>query len=229
MSNYIQYFKEAYKKLLLEGRDYDISKEALDGIEDWKNADTEHGLSSLEDVDSDVEVLQVTDPEAYIEDDVEDDYVGQVVLECVSCHSKITLPESQVYEDEETGTCSPDVICPICNSDQGYTVVGKIEHFDPVEEDEEEKLDFPEEPEVEEEEEEVEEVKESLHDRIRRKHLQEAKELKSFLMLIDGKLEEIEAKSTDDAYLKARRLYPSADTVDLYYKGLDPEIDKQIA
>lgn len=98
------------------------------------------------------------------------------MLECVCCHSHITLDESKVYIDEETGTASPDIACPVCNENQGYTVLGKIEKYDVPEEKEEAKVLFPaeEEPEVEEEEEE-EVVEESLHDRIRRKHLQESK------------------------------------------------------
>lgn len=100
------------------------------------------------------------------------------MLECVCCHSHITLDESKVYIDEETGTASPDIACPVCNENQGYTVLGKIEKYDVPEEDEEAKVLFPaeEEPEVEEEEEE-EVVEESLHDRIRRKHLQESKDV----------------------------------------------------
>ena len=182
MASYSDYFKSAYKKLKLYEQDFDISKDALQGIEDWKKSETEHGLSSLEDTTPDgVETLQVVDPDAYEEEDVQDDYVGNVVLECVSCHNLITVDESKVYEDEETGTCCPDIKCPICNAELGYTVKGKIENYDEADADEEdeEKLDFPEEPDEDEEVEEIEddeEIEESLHDKIRRRNLQEGKD-----------------------------------------------------
>jgi len=173
MTDMKEYFTEAFKRLRLLEKDFDISKETLDGIKQWERSDTEpDGLSNL---DTDIEEIEIIDPEADAETDLEDSYEGKVILECVACHSKITVDESKVYEDEETGTACPDIVCPVCNGELGYTILGKIEKYESPEE--EEKLDFPEEePEVEEEEEEVEEVKESLHDRIRRKHLQEAKE-----------------------------------------------------
>lgn len=176
MSDYKRYFAERYQRMLLE-KDFDISQETIDGIKKWKESETEtDGLSSLDDITpDDVESIEAIDKDAYSEDELKDDYVGDVVLECVCCHSHITLDESKVYIDEETGTASPDIACPVCNENQGYTVLGKIEKYDVPEEKEEAKVLFPaeEEPEVEEEEEEV--VEESLHDRIRRKHLQESK------------------------------------------------------
>lgn len=176
MSDYKRYFAERYQRMLLE-KDFDISQETIDGIKKWKESETEtDGLSSLDDITpDDVESIEAIDKDAYSDDELKDDYVGDVVLECVCCHSHITLDESKVYIDEETGTASPDIACPVCNENQGYTVLGKIEKYDVPEEKEEAKVLFPaeEEPEVEEEEEEV--VEESLHDRIRRKHLQESK------------------------------------------------------
>ena len=171
MSNYMKYFREAYQKMQLLEKDFDISREAMDGIQQWKDADDKiDGLSSL---DTEIEQIDIIDPEADEVQDLEDTYEGKVILECVACHSKIVVDESKVYEDEETKTACPDMVCPVCNGELGYTILGKIEKYEAPEEQE---LEFPAEDEVEEEEEEVEEVKESLHDRIRRKHLQEAKE-----------------------------------------------------
>ena len=186
MSDYKRYFKERYKKMLLE-KDFDISREALDGIEDWKNVETNADtLSSLEDVSDDgVETLEVIDKDAWVEDDLQDSYDGKVILECVACHSRITVDQADVYEDEETQTACPNIMCPVCHAELGYTILGKIEKFNAPDE-EEEKIEFPdeaEEPAMDEpvvdepaEEEEEEEVEESLSDRIHRKHLGEAKE-----------------------------------------------------
>lgn len=185
MSDYQKYFRERYSRMLLE-QDFDISKEALDGIEDWKNVETSADtLSSLEDVSDDgVETLEVIDKDAWVEDDLQDSYEGKVILECVACHSRITVDQADVYEDEETQTACPNIMCPVCHAELGYTILGKIEKFNAPEE--EEKIEFPdeaEEPAMDEpvvdepiEEVEEEEVEESLSDRIHRKHLGEAKE-----------------------------------------------------
>ena len=170
MDNFKTYFAEAYQKMTLLEKDFDISKDVLDGAKAWQEDDSVDGLAGL---DTDIETIDVIDPEAEQEDELEDSYVGKVILECVACHSKMVVDESKVYEDEETQTASPDIPCPVCNAELGYTILGKVEPFE-KEEAEEEPLEFP----AEDEEEEVEEeevVEESLHDRIRRKHLGESK------------------------------------------------------
>lgn len=202
MSDYKRYFAERYQRMLLE-RDFDVTKEALDGIEDWKNVETSADtLSSLEDVSDDgVETLEVIDKDAWTEDDLQDSYEGKVILECVACHSRITVDQADVYEDEETQTACPDIMCPVCHSELGYTILGKIEKFNaPDEEEEEEKIDFPEEEDEEDmnadwaerdsmgngdllpgdedsEGEDEEEVHESLKTRLQRRRLGESKEL----------------------------------------------------
>lgn len=182
MNDYKQYFQEAYKKLLLE-KDFDISDEVFDGIKKWKDVETEADtLSSLHDLEDGVEVLELTDPDSWSEKEIDDkkedgEYLGNVVLECVSCHNHITVSPDKVYEDDETGTCCPDIKCPICNSDLGYTVLGKIEKFDAPSEEEFKDLEFPEESDEDEvEEEEDDDFEESLHDKIRRRTFTEAKE-----------------------------------------------------
>ena len=110
--NYTQYFQEAFSKLRLLEKDFDISKEALDGIQKWKEDDNTDNLSSLEDV----ETVEIIDPEAWGVDDLQDDYVGKVILQCVSCKSTIVKDASEVYEDEETGNLCPDTECPVCHS-----------------------------------------------------------------------------------------------------------------
>lgn len=174
MSDYSRYLREAYRKMLLE-KDFDISQETLDGAKKWVEGETNPiGLGSLEDVDTDeVETINLIDPHAYTENEMQDDYTGKVVLECLSCHSTITLDESEVYVDEETGTACPSTECPICHSTGGYNVIGKIEKYEAAET-EEPKIEFPVDSEAEEPEEEV--VEESLHNKIRRRTLGEAKE-----------------------------------------------------
>lgn len=173
MSNYKQYFLEAYKKMSLLEKDFDITQDAIEGAKAWKENDNTDGLSSL---DTEIETIDVIDPAVDDEKNLEPSYEGKVILECVSCHSKIVVDESKVYEDEETQTACPDIQCPVCNAEMGYTILGKVEPFVPEEEGEEKELEFPVEDDEVEVEEEEEEVAESLHDRIRRRSLGEAKE-----------------------------------------------------
>ena len=126
MDNFKTYFAEAYQKMLLE-KDFDISKDVLDGAKAWQEDDSVDGLAGL---DTDIETIDVIDPEAEQEDELEDSYVGKVILECVACHSKMVVDESKVYEDEETQTASPDIPCPVCNAELGYTILGKVEPFE---------------------------------------------------------------------------------------------------
>ena len=65
-NDYGKYINEAFSKLRLVEDDFDISKEALDGIEKWKTGEENpsDSLSSLDVPEDDVETLKVVDPEA---------------------------------------------------------------------------------------------------------------------------------------------------------------------
>ena len=179
MSDYARYFTEAFSKLRLLEKDFDISKEALDGIQKWKDNDA-NPSDSLADLDvpedDGAETLEVADPEAWDEKDIKDDYVGDVILECTACHKLIVVPKEEVYEDDDAEACCTDIKCPYCNGELGYNVVGKIEHFDAAENDSEDEDDW-EAPDDEESEdtEKEDEKNESLQEKIRRKNLQEGK------------------------------------------------------
>jgi len=149
---------EAFQRLSLLEQDFDFSTVDKDKVDE---------LSAF--IADDVEEIPeepIIDVNAETEDDLADNYVGKVILECECCHTRIYKNEEDVVIDDEAGLANIDEACPVCNNSLGYSVIGKIEAFDSerVIEPEEDEEDIPEEetPEVEESEEEKEEENESL-------------------------------------------------------------------
>lgn len=161
MENYIL---EAFQKLsLLNEDDFDLTAD-IDKVDE---------LQSF--VADDVEEIPeepVIDVNAESEDELADNYVGKVIIECECCHTRLYKEESEVIIDEETGLANIDEACPVCNNTLGYSVIGKIEKFDDdniEDEEDEEEIELENDP-VD------EEPYESLRERFRkRRALGEAK------------------------------------------------------
>ena len=163
---YGNYFKDAFQKLSLLEQDFDISVDA---------GKTDELATFIADDREAIPEEPVFDTAAEKEDELQDNYVGKVIIECECCHSKFYKEPEDVIIDSETQLANIDEECPFCNATMGYTVIGKIEPFDeeePTEDEVEIEVDDevvePEEPaedevdevpeeEVEDEEEEVEE------------------------------------------------------------------------
>jgi len=174
---YGNYFKDAFQKLSLLEQDFDISVDA---------GKTDELATFIADDREAIPEEPVFDTAAENEDELQDNYVGKVIIECECCHSKFYKKPEDVIVDSETQLANVEEECPFCNATMGYTVIGKIEPFDenePTEDEVEIEVDdevvepeeTPEEEEVEgeEETEEEEEVQESLRNRIIRKRLKE--------------------------------------------------------
>ena len=132
-----RYLTEAFQKLSLLEDDFNFTK----------NPD-EDALRKF--VDDDVEEVpeeDIIDVDAKTEEDLEDTYDGKVILECECCHSRIYKDIKDVIIDKETELANIEEECPVCNCTLGWTVIGKIEKFNPD--------DIPEETEEDEEESEL--------------------------------------------------------------------------
>ncbi len=92
---------------------------------------TPEGLAGLKDAIDDVpaELVDVIDPEVTSVDDLQVSYVGQGVLECPVCKSKIFKPMDAIRVDEETGLANADEECPYCFMSGGFNILGKIAPF----------------------------------------------------------------------------------------------------
>ena len=145
------YLTEAFKELsLLEEETFNINSE--DDVADFKE------LISAED-----DTVDIIDDAAENEEELEDSYIGKVVLDCCVCHSKIYKDANDVIVDEEEDLANVGEECPYCYSVDGFKVIGQIE---PFEEEAELKVEVEDKVEDETNTEEVEdELEEGCHDK----------------------------------------------------------------
>ena len=117
-----QYLQEAFKQFkLLEGEEFDIDDS---GIEDMK---------SFIDNDEATDFTDIIDPEAETEEDLEDSYIGKIILDCQVCHSKIYKNAEDVDYNEETGIANEGEECPYCYSVDGFAIVGQVAPYQETE------------------------------------------------------------------------------------------------
>ena len=127
------YLSEAFRQLdLLNEEDFNLS--TTDGSEMKNFLDDNEDISVMS--------LDVIDPEAESEEDLEDSYTGKVILDCCVCHSKLYKDKEEVTVDEEQDLANTDEECPFCYSRDGFKIIGEVAPYGESEE----------EPEIEDEE-----------------------------------------------------------------------------
>lgn len=161
-----QYLQEAFKRFdLLEEEDFNMDASGIDELK-----------SFLDDDKDNIDFTDVIDPEAETEEELEDSYIGKVILECKVCHSKIYKNAEDVHFNEETELANEDEECPFCYAMDGFEIVGQVAPYEETEV----KVDVePKEDEVEVEETEDDEKNESFKSR-RNKRLNESNEDEEF-------------------------------------------------
>lgn len=119
------YIAEAFQKLSLLEDDFNFSvgPEAADDLRSYMADDV--------DVPTEEPIIDVA---AETAEDLQDTYVGKVILECSCCHTRIYKDLAEVFIDDETGFANPNEECPVCHTKSGYNVVGKIEEYSKAEE-----------------------------------------------------------------------------------------------
>ena len=132
-----EYLSEAFRQLeLLNEEDFNLST----------TADNSDLKDFLDNDDISVMSLDVIDPEAESEEDLEDSYTGKVILDCCVCHSKLYKDKEEVQVDEEQDLANVGEECPFCYSNDGFKIIGEVAPYGETEA----------EPEVEEEPEDIE-------------------------------------------------------------------------
>ena len=164
------YLEEAFKRLSLLEDDFDISVD-VDKVDELR--------SFIEDDVDEIPEEEIVDVNAEDESELQDNYIGKVILECECCHSRVYKDIDDVVIDDESGLANISEACPVCNNELGYTVIGKIEPFDSNKEikpeDNDSEIEVEDEAELPADDVEVEdEVEESLANRVSRKHLTES-------------------------------------------------------
>lgn len=135
------YLQEAFKALdILNEEDFNLA--SMDGLKDAKE---------FIDKDEESDFIDIIDPEATTEDELKDSYIGDVILDCTVCHSKLYKNPEEIQVDEAEGLANVDEECPFCYSTDGFEIIGMVAPYgEKVEEEEPE-----EEVEVEETEDEI--------------------------------------------------------------------------
>ena len=110
---------------------------ALDNLEEDVFSVNDEGIEKLQNFvknDDSVDELSVYDLELEDErEDTEDCHVGDAVLDCCVCHSKLFKPVSEVIIDDETHVANKGEECPYCYSVDGFKVVGEVTPFEDTE------------------------------------------------------------------------------------------------
>ena len=175
-----QYLSEAFKRLDTLNEDtFAISD---NGLEDFVKFEEEDAFEDS---------IDVIDPEAETIEDLQDSYVGKVILDCCVCHSKIYKDVEDVVIEDDIANANEE--CPFCYTTDGYKVIGQVATFG--EEEVEEKTETENDTKEDKEEKELEE---SLPSRTSRR-----KRVREFLPTppmpnVGGLLEDEEDKDLDE-------------------------------
>ena len=141
------YLKEAFQSLKLLEDDFNLTADqgVIDELQSFVADDIEAPTEE-----------EIIDVEADEVEDLQDNYIGKVILECDSCHTRIYKDIADVIIDEDSGLANIDEECPVCSNAFGWNVIGKIEKFDAdafeEEPKDEEEAEVEEEPEISDEE-----------------------------------------------------------------------------
>ena len=120
-----EYLSEAFRQLeLLNEEDFNLST----------TADNSDLKDFLDNDDMSVMSLDVIDPEAETEEDLEDSYTGKVILDCCVCHSKLYKDKEEITVDEEQDLANTDEECPFCYSRDGFKIIGEVAPYSETEE-----------------------------------------------------------------------------------------------
>lgn len=168
----MSYLNEAFKELDELEDDVDLQSE-----EDVKKAmDFIKG-----DIDNTDHLEMVVDIDAETEDDLQDSYVGEILLMCPACHTLHYAHEEDIVTSED----EPDFVnvgepCPHCKQENGFEIKGKVAEYVPEGEEpkEEENDDFDEMDIDTIEDEETEEEKAQFEEsfKLRKKYVEEVAE-----------------------------------------------------
>lgn len=82
-------------------------------------------------------IANVIDPEAETEDELEDTYIGKVILHCPVCNSMIYKDLEDIVKDDVEELVNIGEECPYCYTSEGFKVIGVVSPFEETSEEEE--------------------------------------------------------------------------------------------
>ena len=110
-----RYLTEAFQSLKELSEDvFDLSADGITALNDLVK-DNEN---------NDGEIENIIDPVATTEEELQDSYIGKVILDCSICQSKIYKDPSEVTIGEDGELANVGEECPYCQSSDGYKIIG---------------------------------------------------------------------------------------------------------
>lgn len=82
-------------------------------------------------------IANVVDPEAETEDELQDTYIGKVILHCPVCNSMIYKDLEDIVKDDVEELVNIGEECPYCYTSEGFKVIGIVSPFEETSEEEE--------------------------------------------------------------------------------------------
>lgn len=133
----MNYLSEAFKKLdFLTEDDFSLY-----------NNDSIDNMGQLL-ADPSTPAQDVIDPEAKTEDELQDTYIGKVILHCPVCNSMVYKKLEDIVKDDAEELVNVGEECPYCYTSEGFKVIGIVSPFEEGN-DEEDNSETTEETEVE--------------------------------------------------------------------------------
>ena len=106
-----KYLTEAFGALELLNEDtFDITTNGVEGLQDF--------IASDDNVMDDFEAI--IDPLAETEEELQDSYIGKVIIDCTICQSKIYKDPSEIVISEDGTLVNVGEVCPYCQCSDGY-------------------------------------------------------------------------------------------------------------
>lgn len=122
----MNYLSEAFKKLdFLTEEDFSLYNN--DSIDDMGQLLADPGTPAQD----------VIDPEAETEDELQDNYIGKVILHCPVCNSMVYKNLQDIVKDDTEELVNVGEECPYCYTSDGFKVIGIVSPFEGTEEKEE--------------------------------------------------------------------------------------------
>ena len=75
-------------------------------------------------------IANVIDPEAETEDELQDTYIGKVILHCPVCNSMIYKDLEDIVKDDVEELVNVGEECPYCYTSEGFKVIGIVSPFE---------------------------------------------------------------------------------------------------
>lgn len=114
----MNYLSEAFKKLdFLTEEDFSLYNN--DSIDDMGQLLADPGTPSQD----------VIDPEAETEDELQDTYIGKVILHCPVCNSMVYKKLEDIVKDDVEELVNVGEECPYCYTSEGFKVIGIVSPF----------------------------------------------------------------------------------------------------